>query len=791
MRSTFAGAACFAFILFGASIAALADDSATIAPVNVPTGRLIVKLRPNNVSSNSTVRQIQSEQRKPFSSQRITQLSAAANGAVRYIGPLANGAHILDLGNTAGQAAVAAAMANIRGLADVEYVEEDKRAFPTAAPNDPFYSNLWNLLPVTFSNYGANFQTAWNTVTGDASAVIAIVDTGILPHPDIVGAGGQVSPATGNLISSGYDFISDCRERASCPAGTADVSAYAAPSADATDLGDWVSSGDANTSHFSGCPVASSSWHGTHVAGIAAALGNNNVGIIGGAFNAAILPVRVLGKCGGYISDIAEGILWAAGVHPTIANSHPAKVINLSLGGSGSCGATYQNAIDAAVAAGAVVVVAAGNGGNDVANFSPANCNNVIVVSATGQTGDKAFYSNTSASRISLAAPGGDSTVGLPIFSASNGGTTTYDPFNWTYGYKQGTSMAAPHVSAAVALMRNRNPALNPSQVKTILTETSSLTPFPAGSDCAVQGYCGPGILNAANAVANSFSPLTASPATLDFSGLPISSPTVKLLTLINNSNGSVITGTISLSGANVYGVQSNACNSRLLTPGASCTLSVIFSPTAAGLFSATLSVPTTAQGGNTTTTIGLTAAVSYLTTPSSTVVVPTVLAGQSSTVSFSVTNSYTLPVTIGAVTVSDNTWMAVSANQCSNVTLASGDSCSISIITTRSAAGTFSGTVLLNTTDVNDAPMIVTVTGQATAVVVSTQSTSGGQGTGGGGGGGCAVNPSATFDPTLYVLVLLAGCHWINRRTRIDFFRNRSERGQVETRSATVQIVR
>jgi len=162
----------------------------------------------------------------------------------------------------------------------------------------------------------------------------------------------------------------------------------------------------------------------------------------------------------------------------------------------------------------------------------------------------------------------------------------------------------------------------------------------------------------------------------------------------------------------------------------------VIFSPTAAGLFSATLSVPTTAQGGNTTTTIGLTAAVSYLTTPSSTVVVPTVLAGQSSTVSFSVTNSYTLPVTIGAVTVSDNTWMAVSANQCSNVTLASGDSCSISIITTRSAAGTFSGTVLLNTTDVNDAPMIVTVTGQATAVVVSTQSTSGGQGTGGGGGG-------------------------------------------------------
>ena len=173
------------------------------------------------------------------------------------------------------------------------------------------------------------------------------------------------------------------------------------------------------------CTVSNSSWHGTHVAGTIAALGNNNAGVIGGAYNAKILPVRVLGKGGGYLSDIANGIMWAAGVtcNRTYPNPNPAKVINMSLGGAGTCGATMQNAITAAVAAGAVVVVAAGNSNADVANFQPASCANVITVAAIARDGSRAAYSNfsspatntTNPTNVTLAAQGGDQTY-LPAF---------------------------------------------------------------------------------------------------------------------------------------------------------------------------------------------------------------------------------------------------------------------------------------------------------------------------------------------------------------------------------------
>ncbi|MES2354528.1 MAG: S8 family serine peptidase [Pseudomonadota bacterium] len=748
-----------------ATVALASDDELPPVPTGASTGRLIVKLKPNNLPKNLNARQIQSEQRKPLSTQRMNQLAVVARTPLLYVRSLANGAHIVDLGSAASHEDIALALADIRNLSDIEYVEEDSRAFPTATPSDPMYSSLWSFRPVSADNYGADFQTAWDTVTGRSSMVVAVVDTGILPHPDIVGTSGTVSPATGNLVSPGYDFISDCRERATCAASTADSSSYAAPSPGATDLGDWISSSDANVSTFSGCSTANSSWHGTHIAGTIAALGNNSEGVIGGAFGAKVLPVRVLGKCGGHTSDITEGILWAAGVHPTISNPTPAKVINLSLGGSGACGSTYQSAIDAAVAAGAVVVVAAGNGGTNVSNTKPANCNNVITVSAVGQTGTKAYYSNVSTSLISLAAQGGDSTAGLPILSTSNTGTTTYSSSGWTYRYKQGTSMAVPHVSATAALMFSRNPSLTPAQVKTILTAPTSLTRFPAGSDCATQHNCGAGILNANLATINGFTPLTTSPVTVDFGSQSIDSNTSRTVTLTNNGKGSITTGTVLLAGPGIYSLQSNSCNSRSLAPGNSCTLQVGFSPTQAGITSATLSVPTTALGGNTTTNIGLTAGVSYLTTSSQTVTPPPVLADQSSMVTLTFTNGYTLPVTVGSAHVSDSTLLAVSTNHCSNTTLAAADSCSINVITTPTRAGAFSGTLSLNTTGVGDAPIRVTISGTTIGSAEQSPSSSDGADGGGGGGGGCTINRYAGIDPTLCCLVVMASCYVMRRK--------------------------
>ena len=209
------------------------------------------------------------------------------------------------------------------------------------------------------------------------------------------------------------------------------------------------------------------------------------------------------GKGGGYTSDISNGIMWAAGlsVAGATTNPSPAKVINLSLGGICStppctCPTTEQDAINAAVAAGAVVVVAAGNANTDVANYSPANCSNVITVAAIGRDGSRATYSNfsspssnhTNPINVTLAAPGGDQNRGNlsfdpSILSTVNAGTTTEDlttSGKSLYAWYQGTSMATPHVVAAAALMLSRNSALTPAQVKTILSAPSSLTAFPS-----------------------------------------------------------------------------------------------------------------------------------------------------------------------------------------------------------------------------------------------------------------------------------------------------------------------
>ena len=343
---------------------------------------------------------------------------------------------------------------------NVEYVEVDQIMRPTLVPNDARLGEQWGF---GTSNASINLRPAWDKSTG-SGVVVAVIDTGITSHPDL----------NANILP-GYDFISDAAMARD--GGGRDNNP--------NDQGDWYAANECGA----GYPASNSSWHGTHVAGTIAAVTNNSTGVAGTAFNAKVVPVRVLGKCGGYTSDIADAIVWASGgsVSGVPANANPAEVINMSLGGGGSCSATYQNAINGAVGRGTTVVVAAGNEGSNVSGSVPANCANVIAVAATTSTGAKASFSNYGAG-IDISAPG------QAILSTLNTGTTV--PGSASYASYNGTSMAAPHVAGVVALMQAAAPsALTPSQVETIIKNTARALPG------ACSGGCGAGIVNADAAV--------------------------------------------------------------------------------------------------------------------------------------------------------------------------------------------------------------------------------------------------------------------------------------------------
>ena len=348
---------------------------------------------------------------------------------------------------------------------DIEYAEPDYVSTPFVVPNDPYYtSSQWHYKdPATYPG-AMNLPSAWDITKGDANMVIAVIDTGFRPHVDLEAR-----------RVAGYDFISN-------PTAANDGNGR---DSDATDTGD-------------ACNGGSSSWHGTHVAGTIGAITNNSVGVSGVNWNSKIQHVRVLGACGGSSSDIADGIRWAAGISVAGVpdNATPAKVINMSLGGQYVCSSTDQSAINDAVAAGAVVVVAAGNSNSNASGFSPAGCSNVISVAAVGQAGQRASYSNFG-TVVDVAAPGGSE--GVLIWSTLNSGTST--PSTDIYKGYQGTSMAAPHVAGAVSLMLAVNPSMTPAQVETFLK--SSTRAFPTGTvrDCNTS-TCGAGLVDAYAAVA-------------------------------------------------------------------------------------------------------------------------------------------------------------------------------------------------------------------------------------------------------------------------------------------------
>ncbi|MFZ5549630.1 MAG: S8 family peptidase [Pseudomonadota bacterium] len=346
----------------------------------------------------------------------------------------------------------------------VLYAEPDRIKRIMVTPNDPMFANQWHYHEATA---GMNLPLAWSQGAG-GGVTVAVIDTGYRGHADL----------RGNIVP-GYDFISDL-----AVANDGD-----ARDGNAADPGDWTEAGECG----GGSGASNSSWHGTHVAGTVAAVTHNGVGVAGVAYGAKVMPVRVLGKCGGYDSDIADAIIWASGgsVAGVPNTTTPARVLNLSLGGSGPCGATTQAAVNSARSRKSVVVVAAGNSGDDASGYSPANCSGVITVAAVGRTADRAYYSNYG-SAVEIAAPGGDQSWSETdgVLSTSNAGLTT--PKADSYAYYQGTSMASPHVAGAVALMLSKNLNLTPDQVLGRLR--ASTKPFYCSG-------CGSGTVDAYEAI--------------------------------------------------------------------------------------------------------------------------------------------------------------------------------------------------------------------------------------------------------------------------------------------------
>jgi serine protease len=420
---------------------------------------------------------------------------------------------------------------------DIEYAVPDGRERHFSAPNDPLYAagvvgngpavGQWYLrAPAGEVKSSLDVETAWQITTGSPNIVVAVLDTGVrFDHPDL-----QPVASGGNLLP-GYDMISDAVN-----ANDGD-----GRDADASDPGDWLTQAEISQvgGRFYQCTTSpeDSSWHGTQMSGLIAALTNNGLGMASIGRNVRVLPVRVLGKCGGAQSDIIAAMRWAAGLSvPGVpANPNPARVINLSLGSASPCDAAYQDVVNQVTAAGTVIVVAAGNGTGGYAVTRPANCVGVVAVAAIRHVGTKVGYSNLGP-EVAISAPGGNCVnPGLndpclyPLLSTWNSGTTTpKDPtYIDSYNYFYGTSLSTPLVAGTVALMLSAQPTLTPYQVRALLQ--SSARPFPTtGGDTSdgpvaqctapridifgnplpqLECYCttdtcGAGLLNAGTAVA-------------------------------------------------------------------------------------------------------------------------------------------------------------------------------------------------------------------------------------------------------------------------------------------------
>lgn len=498
--------------------AALTPAAAQVTGESAATTRLIIKLRQSALADADAQQQAQAGNRAaPLAGSRgardrARHLAEDSGLAVRDSRDLGRGMVALGLGRSVAGDKLATTLAALRADPDVEFVEVDRRRFVRAVPNDLLYSSQWYLQGTEAS--AVNFETAWDTTTGSGDTVIAVLDTGIrFDHPDLAG---RVLP--------GYDFVSG--ESSSSFVSANDGDDW---DGDASDPGDWVSISESQGGPLAGCDVSRSSWHGTRVAAMIGATTNNGSGVSGGTWAGGVLPVRVLGKCGGYDSDIVSGMRWAAGlaVNGAPANPNPAQILNLSLGSADSCASVYVNAINELTDAGVLVIVSAGNDSGPV--DAPANCPGVLAVGGLRHVGTKVGYSSLGA-EVGISAPAGncpdlDTTFlcGYSLITADNSGQTV--PASSTYtddaNYNIGTSFSAPIVAAMAGLMHGVNDGLTTGEF--VARIKSGARPFPApepglptcpsldsatGQCNCTTTTCGAGMADAPGAVAEALRPM-------------------------------------------------------------------------------------------------------------------------------------------------------------------------------------------------------------------------------------------------------------------------------------------
>src|SRR3954467_12637699 len=399
------------------------------------------------------------------SSSAASGLVARVHLTMRESRQIVDHLHVIRVEPAAANESIASTIERLKADPDVAYAVPDERRYLHAVPNDPLYATTgqWYLQADPATPAAVNAQAAWDLTTGDPNLVIADLDTGVrFDHPDLLTA------ASGGRLLPGYDFVGN----------SAVANDGGGRDADASDPGDWINSSDTGSSPFKSCDVQISSWHGTRVAGILGALTNNSRGVAGISWQSKILPVRVLGKCGGYDSDILAGMMWAAGlpVSGVPANTNPARIINMSLGSPTACSQSYSDVLNQLTAMGVLVVVSAGNAGAAV--DSPANCPGVAAVAGIRHAGTKGGFSDLGP-EVAVSAPAGNciNTVSGPcvysIQTTTNSGATapvanddaytgsTITKDDQPKGPNLGTSFSAPIVSGIAGLMLSVNSNLN------------------------------------------------------------------------------------------------------------------------------------------------------------------------------------------------------------------------------------------------------------------------------------------------------------------------------------------
>ncbi|MBX9867227.1 MAG: S8 family serine peptidase [Burkholderiales bacterium] len=495
----------------------------TPAPATTETdtdiSKLMILVKPNSnqlsqLQSATTAaqkkqlnKQLQQELMAALSVDQMRQIRAAVRDNIIDFAPVALGGRVLAFDHHLSPEQLQNAIESIKKeVSFVDDVENDNGVSPQEISRGEPSLDQWGL----YAQFEADIFD-WNTfsyikqlgggggfydnltkqyIAGNGTGVtVAVVDTGYVPHPDFISA---LQPSD-NLGHYGYQFVTDCYRAGLCPIETPVEQRYLVPHIDA------LETGKINPSQLHGA------WHGTQAIGLIAGQAIEATGIIGAAPGAKIVPVRVLGKnsSGSAWSDVIDGILWSADLHPTIANPNPAKVISLSLGGAGVCSVAMQQIIDLVNAQGVVVVAAAGNDKGNADNFYPAACNGVISVAAADQSKNLFVTFSNAGSSVAVLAPSTSYSTNYYSPTAEYGQGCSGNQC-YTKAVFSGTSGAAPFISALAADILSVYPNLTPVQIKQIIHDSADIMLAGKIKCSAVTGSClasDVGTMNAAKAM--------------------------------------------------------------------------------------------------------------------------------------------------------------------------------------------------------------------------------------------------------------------------------------------------